>query len=142
MGLRRARRLGRSAPIPGDGEGSSPHHHVRSRERQAACTRSPEEGPDAGGSGGAITNAKDAGIEIVHGFFVVGNPDETVDNVRATFNFAPRLRLDTFAFNRLCVYRGTPLWQEYVSADWSTMRLIGTSTSSARRSIPPTFRAR
>ncbi|HLF87007.1 MAG TPA: radical SAM protein, partial [Nitrospiria bacterium] len=23
-------------------------------------------------------------------------------------------RLDTFAFNRLCVYRGTPLWQEYV----------------------------
>ena len=25
----------------------------------------------------AVTNAKQAGIEIVHGFFVVGNPDET-----------------------------------------------------------------
>jgi hypothetical protein len=24
------------------------------------------------------------------------------------------LKLDTFGFNRLCVYRGTPLWQEYV----------------------------
>jgi radical SAM superfamily enzyme YgiQ (UPF0313 family) len=62
----------------------------------------------------AVTNAKRAGIEIVHGFFVVGNPDETEEDMRQTFRFASRLRLDTFAFNRLCVYRGTPLWQEYV----------------------------
>ena len=62
----------------------------------------------------AVTNAKAAGIEIVHGFFVVGNPDETVEDMRATFAFASRLRLDTFAFNRLCVYRGTPLCQEYI----------------------------
>ena len=61
-----------------------------------------------------MTNAKQAGIEIVHGFFVVGSPDETVEDMRATFDFASRLRLDTFGFNRLCVYRGTPLWQEYV----------------------------
>jgi radical SAM superfamily enzyme YgiQ (UPF0313 family) len=62
----------------------------------------------------AVTNAKRAGIEIVHGFFVVGNPDETEEDMRETFRFASKLRLDTFAFNRLCVYRGTPLWQEYV----------------------------
>ena len=62
----------------------------------------------------AVTNAKKAGIEIVHGFFVVGNPDETVEDMNATFDFAARLPLDTFGFNRLCVYRGTPLWQEYV----------------------------
>jgi radical SAM superfamily enzyme YgiQ (UPF0313 family) len=73
----------------------------------------------------AVTNAKNAGIEIVHGFFVVGNPDETVDDLRATFDFAAYLPLDTFAFNRLCVYRGTPLWHEYVkrglvddASDW------------------------
>ena len=73
----------------------------------------------------AVTNAKQAGIEIVHGFFVVGTPDETVEDLRATFDFASRLRLDTFGFNRLCVYRGTPLWHEYVqrgivsdAADW------------------------
>jgi anaerobic magnesium-protoporphyrin IX monomethyl ester cyclase len=73
----------------------------------------------------AVTNAKQAGIGIVHGFFVVGNPDETVEDMRATFDFAAKLRLDTFAFNRLCVYRGTPLWQEYIqrglvsdAADW------------------------
>jgi radical SAM superfamily enzyme YgiQ (UPF0313 family) len=62
----------------------------------------------------AVKNAKIAGIEIVHGFFVVGNPDETVEDMKATFDFASKLPLDTFGFNRLCVYRGTPLWQEYV----------------------------
>lgn len=73
----------------------------------------------------AVKNAKKAGIEIVHGFFTVGNPDETVEDMQATFNFASKLPLDTFGFNRLCVYRGTPLWQEYVkrglvsdTADW------------------------
>lgn len=62
----------------------------------------------------AVTNAKRAGIEIVHGFFVVGSPDETAEDMQATFRFASRLPLDTFGFNRLCVYRGTPLWQEYI----------------------------
>ena len=73
----------------------------------------------------AVSSAKRAGIEIVHGFFVVGNPDETDADMRETFRFASRLRLDTFAFNRLCVYRGTPLWKEYLErglvhdeADW------------------------
>lgn len=73
----------------------------------------------------AVTAAKRAGVEIVHGFFVVGSPGETVEDMHATFDFAARLPLDTFAFNRLCVYRGTPLWQEYVArgivsdaADW------------------------
>ncbi len=73
----------------------------------------------------AVVNAKRAGIEIVHGFFVVGSPDETVADLRATFDFAAELPLDTFNFNRLCVYRGTPLWQEYVgrnlvddASDW------------------------
>ena len=62
----------------------------------------------------AVTNAKKAGIEIVHGFFVVGIPDETAEDMKATFDFASKLPLDTFGFNRLCVYRGTPLWHEYV----------------------------
>jgi len=62
----------------------------------------------------AVDRAKDAGIEIVHGFFVVGIPDETEEDLRATFRFASKLRIDTFGFNRLCVYRGTPLWQEFL----------------------------
>jgi radical SAM superfamily enzyme YgiQ (UPF0313 family) len=73
----------------------------------------------------SVKNAKQAGVEIVHGFFVIGSPDETEEDIRKTFRFASSLRVDSFAFNRLCVYRGTPLWSEYVqrgliddSRDW------------------------
>ena len=62
----------------------------------------------------AVNSAKKAGIEIVHGFFVIGCPDETADDIRRTFRFASKLRIDSFGLNRLCVYRGTPLWTEYL----------------------------
>lgn len=63
----------------------------------------------------AVLAAKSSGIARVHGFFVIGGPDETADDIRATFRFAARLEIDTFGFNRLAVYRGTPLWEEYAS---------------------------
>ncbi|MFC2124057.1 B12-binding domain-containing radical SAM protein [Bacteroidota bacterium] len=62
----------------------------------------------------AIGEAKKCGIKTIHGFFLVGNPDETVDDILESFRFAARLKIDTYGFNRLCVYRGTPLWQEYI----------------------------
>lgn len=62
----------------------------------------------------AVREAKRQGIDRVHGFFVVGSPDETESDILESFHFAARLELDTFGFNRLCVYRGTPLWREYV----------------------------
>ncbi len=63
----------------------------------------------------AVREAKRQGVGRIHGFFVVGSPDETAADIRESFRFAARLELDTFGFNRLCVYRGTPLWQEYVA---------------------------
>jgi radical SAM superfamily enzyme YgiQ (UPF0313 family) len=63
----------------------------------------------------AVREAKRQGIARVHGFFVVGSPDETEADILESFRFAARLELDTFGFNRLCAYRGTPLWQEYVA---------------------------
>lgn len=63
----------------------------------------------------AVREAKRQGIGRVHGFFVVGSPDETEADLLESFRFAARLELDTFGFNRLCVYRGTPLWREYVA---------------------------
>jgi radical SAM superfamily enzyme YgiQ (UPF0313 family) len=62
----------------------------------------------------AVREAKRHGIERVHGFFVIGSPGETAVDILESFRFAARLELDTFGFNRLCAYRGTPLWQEYV----------------------------
>jgi radical SAM superfamily enzyme YgiQ (UPF0313 family) len=63
----------------------------------------------------AVREAKRNGIARVHGFFVVGSPDETEAEILESFRFAARLELDTFCFNRLCAYRGTPLWREYVA---------------------------
>lgn len=63
----------------------------------------------------AVGEAKRQGIARVHGFFVVGSPGETAADILESFRFAARLELDTFCFNRLCVYRGTPLWEEYVA---------------------------
>jgi len=62
----------------------------------------------------AVREAKRHGIRRVHGFFVIGCPDESPQDIRESFRFAARLQLDTFGFNRLCVYRGTPIWQEYL----------------------------
>ncbi len=61
-----------------------------------------------------ISEAKRCGIETAHGFFLIGSPDESETDILQSFRFAARLKLDTFGFNRLCAYRGTPLWQEYV----------------------------
>jgi radical SAM superfamily enzyme YgiQ (UPF0313 family) len=63
----------------------------------------------------AVRKAKQHGINMVHGFFVIGSPGETAEDIMESFRFAARLELDTFGFNRLCAYRGTPLWQEYVA---------------------------
>jgi radical SAM superfamily enzyme YgiQ (UPF0313 family) len=62
----------------------------------------------------AVSAAKKNGIERAHGFFLVGSPGETEDDILESFRFCAKLKLDTFGFNRLCVYRGTPLWQEYL----------------------------
>jgi hypothetical protein len=62
----------------------------------------------------SVSSAKKAGIQIVHGFFLVGIPDESEEDLRSTFRFASKIPIDSFGFNRMCVYRGTPLWNEYV----------------------------
>jgi radical SAM superfamily enzyme YgiQ (UPF0313 family) len=62
----------------------------------------------------AVSEAKRHGIERAHGFFLVGSPSETEEDILESFRFCARLKLDTFGFNRLCVYRGTPLWKEYL----------------------------
>ena len=63
----------------------------------------------------AVGEAKKHGIARVHGFFVIGCPGETAEDIRETFRFAARLELDTFGFNRLAVYRGRRSGTSYVS---------------------------
>lgn len=62
----------------------------------------------------AVDEAKKKGIERIHGFFIIGSPGETEEDIMQSFRFAARLKIDTFNFDRLCAHRGTPLWKEYV----------------------------
>ncbi len=76
----------------------------------------------------AVSRAKKAGIGIVHGFFIVGSPSETVEEVQQTFALAERLKINSFNFNSLTAFRGTPLWNDAVARglidedrDWDKM---------------------
>ena len=76
----------------------------------------------------AVSRAKKAGIGIIHGFFIVGSPGETVEEVRQTFALAERLKINSFNFNSLTAFRGTPLWSDAVAKglideekDWDKM---------------------
>jgi len=76
----------------------------------------------------AVTAAKRAGIGIRHGFFIVGSPGETAEELRATFKLAKRLPINSFGFNSLTAFRGTGLWRDAVGRglidedrDWDKM---------------------
>jgi radical SAM superfamily enzyme YgiQ (UPF0313 family) len=76
----------------------------------------------------AVDHAKKAGISIRHGFFIVGSPGETVEEVKQTFAFAERIGINSFNFNSLTAFRGTALWRDAVARglideekDWDKM---------------------
>ena len=76
----------------------------------------------------SVSLAKKAGIGIGHGFFIIGSPDETVEEVRQTFALAERLKINSFNFNSLTAFKGTLLWNDAVARglinedrDWDKM---------------------
>jgi len=76
----------------------------------------------------AVKKARGAGIGVVHGFFIVGSPGETVGDLKQTFRFANSIGVNSFAFNSLTAFRGTPLWSDEVARglidekrDWGSM---------------------
>jgi radical SAM superfamily enzyme YgiQ (UPF0313 family) len=75
-----------------------------------------------------VIAAKRAGIGIRHGFFIVGSPGETAEELNATFDLAKRLPINSFGFNSLTAFRGTRLWSDAVTRglidetkDWDKM---------------------
>ena len=69
----------------------------------------------------AVGWAKDAGMKV-RGFFIIGMPDETEDDLRQTEEFAEELQLDEYGFSFLCPYPGTWFYQQdrerYRDKDW------------------------
>ncbi len=65
--------------------------------------------------------AKRAGI-LIRGYFILGMPDETEDDLRLTENLADELELDEYGFTILCPYPGTQMYDpgKYGSVDWES----------------------
>jgi radical SAM superfamily enzyme YgiQ (UPF0313 family) len=63
--------------------------------------------------------AKKAGI-LCRGYFIVGMPDETDDDLRRTEEFADELDLDEYGFTLLCPYPGTAMYDpvKFKDVDW------------------------
>jgi anaerobic magnesium-protoporphyrin IX monomethyl ester cyclase len=66
----------------------------------------------------AIHNAHDAGIDVIVGSFIIGAPEETIEDIERTMSFARRLPLDIVQINVLRANPGTPIWNELVQAGW------------------------
>jgi len=63
-------------------------------------------------SEGAVQAARDAGIDVIVGSFIVGAPDETREEILNTLRFAHHLDIDIAQFNVLRVFPGTEIWDE------------------------------
>lgn len=63
----------------------------------------------------AIIKTKEAGMETI-GYFMIGAPGETLEDVKATVDFAKRLPLDYAQFAVTLPYPGTELYDNHVKA--------------------------
>jgi anaerobic magnesium-protoporphyrin IX monomethyl ester cyclase len=63
--------------------------------------------------------AKKAGI-LVRGYFILGMPDETEEDLRLTESLAEELELDEYGFSLLCPYPGTQMYDtiKHLPIDW------------------------
>ena len=60
----------------------------------------------------AMRTVKKAGIDLIHGSFILGSPDETREEIRNTLEFAKKLPIDIPQFNILGAWPGTSIWDK------------------------------
>ena len=63
--------------------------------------------------------SKEAGI-IVRGYFILGMPEETNEDIELTESLADELDLDEYGFTILCPYPGTQMYDgvAFADVDW------------------------
>lgn len=60
----------------------------------------------------AVIKAREAGVDVIVGSFIIGAPNESRNEIQQTLNFSHRLDLDIPQINVLEVFPGTPIWEE------------------------------
>jgi anaerobic magnesium-protoporphyrin IX monomethyl ester cyclase len=63
----------------------------------------------------AVRKAREAGVDIIVGSFIVGAPDETRSEVKNTLKFAQKLDIDVPSLNILGAITGTKVWNDLVT---------------------------
>jgi len=63
----------------------------------------------------AVRTAKEAGVDVIAGSFIIGAPDETLEEMWNTINFARRVPIDLPQFNILGAHPGNDIWNEFVA---------------------------
>jgi radical SAM superfamily enzyme YgiQ (UPF0313 family) len=61
----------------------------------------------------AVKNARNAGVDVIVGSFILGAPNETRQEIRNTLKFAEKLEVDIPQFNILAAFPGTEIWEEF-----------------------------
>ena len=64
---------------------------------------------------GAVKSARNAGIDVIVGSFIVGAPDETRKEIETTLRFAYELDIDVPQLNVLSAFPGTDSWNDLVA---------------------------
>jgi radical SAM superfamily enzyme YgiQ (UPF0313 family) len=57
---------------------------------------------------------------VVRGYFILGMPDESAEDIRMTEELAESLELDEYGFSILCPYPGTEMYdkEKFKNVDW------------------------
>jgi radical SAM superfamily enzyme YgiQ (UPF0313 family) len=66
----------------------------------------------------AVKNARNAGVDVIVGSFILGAPNETRQEIQNTLKFAEKLRVDIPQFNILAAFPGTDIWEELKMKDF------------------------
>ena len=77
----------------------------------------------------AVKTVKEAGMQVL-GSFILGFPEDTIQTIKQTINFAKKLNLDYAQFSILTPYPGTPIFDFalknglLLTKDWSKYTVI------------------
>ena len=63
----------------------------------------------------AVQKARKAGVEVIVGSFILGAPDETLEEIQNTLKFSHELDIDVPQLNVLGTFPGTSTWNELVA---------------------------
>ncbi len=86
----------------------------------------------------AVNTTREVGIQTI-GYFMIGSPGETSDTIKATIEFAKRLRLDYAQFAVTTPFPGTALYNSYLSTGGGDIPWENFTYEGMGRGVIPVF---